>query len=180
MKRHLRIVSIILLISLLAAACNMPGGGAPTPTQEPVLTQAEATEQETATNSPPTTQPLVTVTSAPVTPTTTTAPTATSTPIPTTTSTPVGTPGACTDQAKFVEDVTIPDNTEMLPAQDFIKTWRLENTGTCTWTSAYAVTFVSGDQMSGTSPLPLTGSTAPGNSLDVSAALNAPGQPQRR
>ncbi len=175
MKRHLRNLSIVLFISILVSACNMPSGGAPSPTQEPILTQAEATEQVTATNVPPTIQPFVTVTQAPPTATATAQPTTTSTTAPTDTSTTVGTPGSCTDQAKFVQDVTIPDNTEMLPAQDFIKTWRLENTGSCTWTTAYALIFVNGDQMSGTSPLPLTGSTAPGNSLDVSVSLKAPG-----
>ncbi len=175
MKLPLRTLSIIILISILAAACNVPGGTSPTQTQIPVLTQAEATEQETATSVPPTVLPFVTVTSAPPTSTSTAAPTATSTLVPTATSTPLGTQGSCTDQAKFVQDVTIPDNTEMLPAQDFIKTWRLQNTGTCTWTNAYALIFISGDQMSGTSPLPLTGTTAPGNTVDVSVSLKAPG-----
>jgi hypothetical protein len=175
MKRQFRTLSIILLISILITACNIPGSTASTATQIPVLTQAEATKQETTTSSQPTTQPMVTVTQALTTPTATTVPTATSTPVPTATSTVVGTPVSCTDQAKFVEDVTIPDNSEMLPAQDFIKTWRLENTGTCTWTNAYALIFISGDQMSGSSPLPLTGTTAPGNSVDVSVSLKAPG-----
>jgi hypothetical protein len=175
MKLHLRTLSILILISILATACNMPSGGAPSPTQAPVLTQAEATEQEFVTVTPPVIQPLVTVTQAPTTPTQTPPPTATNTPTPTATSTAVGTAGACTDKAKFVDDVTIPDNTELLPAQDFIKTWRLENTGTCTWTSAYSLIFVDGDQMSGTSPLPLTGSTAPGNSVDISVSLKSPG-----
>ena len=175
MKLPLRTLSIIILISILAAACNVSTSTPPTSTDVPVLTQAEATEQETATSVQPTVQPFVTVTSAPPTSTSTAAPTATSTATNTPTSTPLGTPGSCTDQAKFVQDVTIPDNTEMLPAQDFIKTWRLQNTGTCTWTSAYALIFISGDQMGGTSPLPLTGTTAPGNSVDVSVSLKAPG-----
>lgn len=174
MKLSLHTLSILLLISVLAAACNPSAGQTPTLTQVPVLTQAEATEQESATTQP-TTQPFVTVTQAPPTSTATTAPTATYTPTTTPTSTPVGTPGSCTDQAKFVDDVTIPDNSQMLPAQDFIKTWRLQNTGTCTWTDQYALIFVSGDQMSGTSPLPLTGLTAPGNTVDVSVNLKAPG-----
>jgi hypothetical protein len=74
-----------------------------------------------------------------------------------------------------VDDVTIPDNTEILPGQEFIKTWRLQNAGTCTWSDRYALIFVSGDQMNGNSPLPLTGSTAPGSTLDVSVTLKAPG-----
>lgn len=118
MKLPLRTLSILILITVLAAACN-PSGGT-TPTQLPVLTQAEATEQETATTQP-TAQPFVTVTQAPPTSTSTAEPTATSTPTTTPSLTPEGTPGSCTDQAKFVEDMTIPDHTQMLPAQDFIK-----------------------------------------------------------
>jgi hypothetical protein len=141
----------------------------------PIVTQAEATEQVLATSTKPPVPPMVTVTQALATPTATILPTTTSTPSPTATPTIIGSPAACIDQAKFVEDVTVPDNTEMLPAQDFIKTWRLQNTGTCTWTSAYALAFASGDQMSGNSPTPLTGTTAPGNMVDVSVSLKAPG-----
>jgi hypothetical protein len=74
-----------------------------------------------------------------------------------------------------VEDVTIPDKTEILPGQEFIKTWRLQNAGTCTWTDKYVLIFVSGEQMNGNSPLPLSGSTAPGSTLDVAITLKAPG-----
>jgi hypothetical protein len=77
--------------------------------------------------------------------------------------------------AKFIDDVTIPDDTEMLPGQEFIKTWRLQNIGTCTWTNQYALIFVSGDQMNGTSPQPLIGSIAPNSTVDISVTLKAPG-----
>jgi hypothetical protein len=63
----------------------------------------------------------------------------------------------------------------MLTGQEFIKTWRLENTGTCTWTDQYALVLIDGDQMSGPSPLPLSGSTPPGDQADFSVTLKAPG-----
>jgi hypothetical protein len=72
--------------------------------------------------------------------------------------------------------MTIPDDTEVLIGEDFVKTWRLENTGTCTWTNQYALIFISGEQMNGTSPQPLSGSTVPGATLDVSVNLKAPGK----
>jgi hypothetical protein len=87
--------------------------------------------------------------------------------------TPTGT--SCTDQIEFVSDVTIPDDTELLVGEEFIKTWRLTNIGTCTWTNQYALVFISGDQMNGTSPLPLTSSITPGATVDVSVTLKAPG-----
>jgi hypothetical protein len=173
MKLLLRTLSLFLLLSIITTACNMPGSSGPTPTTLPPATETQV--------------PFVTVTQSGVLPTfgvtpspaipTVSIPTATSTPLPTDTptATPTTNPSTCTDQIKFVEDVTIPDNTELLPATDFIKTWRLQNTGTCTWTDQYALVYVSGDQMGGTSPLPLTGSTAPGSTLDVSVSLKSPG-----
>ncbi len=65
----------------------------------------------------------------------------------------------------------------MLPGQEFIKTWRLQNTGTCTWSNGYALIFKNGDQMNGASPLPLTGSIAPNSNVDISVTLKAPGTP---
>jgi polar amino acid transport system substrate-binding protein len=62
---------------------------------------------------------------------------------------PTATPPACYDGMEFVEDVTVPDGTEMQPGQNFDKVWRVKNTGTCEWTTAYKVTFVQGDQMGG-------------------------------
>jgi hypothetical protein len=113
--------------------------------------------------------PPTTFTQIPPTITQTTSPTET----PTATPTPLS--AACTDQLEFVSDVTIPDDAELLAGEEFIKTWRLKNTGTCTWTNLYALVFVDGEQMNGVSPLPLSGSTAPGAELDVSAKMKAPG-----
>ncbi|OGO29065.1 MAG: hypothetical protein A2136_09335 [Chloroflexi bacterium RBG_16_54_11] len=63
----------------------------------------------------------------------------------------------------------------MLAGQEFIKTWRLENSGTCNWTDKYAIVFVDGDPMNGASSVPLTSSITPGSTVDVSVTLKAPG-----
>lgn len=47
-------------------------------------------------------------------------------------------PEDCKLNAEFVEDVTIPDGTPVVPGQPVVKTWRLRNTGTCTWGSNYS------------------------------------------
>ncbi|MGB7341422.1 MAG: NBR1-Ig-like domain-containing protein [Phototrophicaceae bacterium] len=39
----------------------------------------------------------------------------------------------CTWDSDFVEDITIPDGTVVNVGQNFTKTWRLENSGTCAW-----------------------------------------------
>jgi len=95
---------------------------------------------------------------------------ATSTPSPTATLPPA----TICDKADFVLDVTVPDNTTFLPNQTFTKTWRMRNAGTCTWDSSYSLVFISGDQMGGAPSSPLSGTVAPGGSIDISAYLTAP------
>lgn len=102
--------------------------------------------------------------------TATTTPTPTQTPTPTATSTPT-TP--C-DWVKFVSDVTVPDGTTFKPDQDFRKTWRLKNIGSCTWTTDYDLVYVSGDRMTGDKVTPLKASVKPGQTIDISIELTAP------
>jgi uncharacterized repeat protein (TIGR01451 family) len=78
------------------------------------------------------------------------------------------------DAAAFVADVTVPDGTDFAPNAAFTKTWRLKNVGTCTWTTSYSLTWVSGDPMSAVYPVALTANVAPGGSVDVSANMVAP------
>jgi hypothetical protein len=79
---------------------------------------------------------------------------------------------SCND-ASFITDVSIPDNTELDPGEEFTKTWRLRNDGTCGWTSEYSVAFVSGNELSGkTTSLP--GSVAVNQNLDFSIKMKAP------
>ena len=54
----------------------------------------------------------------------------------------------CNNMA-FVRDVTIPAGTVLKPNQDFTKTWKVANIGTCDWTYQYAVVFLSGNSFSG-------------------------------
>lgn len=82
------------------------------------------------------------------------------------------------DRVSFVKDVTYPDNTEVAEGSVFVKTWRLENNGSCTWTSSYSLVFVDGDSMGGPATSQLTtGTVAPGGTIDVSVSLRAPGTP---
>jgi hypothetical protein len=76
---------------------------------------------------------------------------------------------------QFIDDITIPDGTTMSPGENFTKTWRLKNIGTCTWTSSYAVVFTSGTSMGGPAAQALSGNVNPGQTVDVSVNLTAPG-----
>ena len=118
---------------------------------------------------PPTAIPptaIITPTEASATPTA--APTAA--PAAATTDTSSG----CTDAAVFVADVTIPDYSHMDPREAFTKTWRIQNTGTCAWTSSYTAVYSSGDALGPTKPIALS-ATAPGATLDLSVDMAAPG-----
>ena len=48
-------------------------------------------------------------------------------------------PADCTDRAKFVNDVTIPDGTPVKRGEWITKTWTLENYGTCPWNENYKI-----------------------------------------
>jgi hypothetical protein len=105
-------------------------------------------------------------------------PTVTGTP-PTPTSTPIaGTstpqPAAC-NRAQFIADVTVPDGTVFNPNTPFIKTWRIKNIGTCTWTTSYSLIFDTGDQMGGPNSAALPNSVAPGQTVDLTINLTSPG-----
>lgn len=83
-------------------------------------------------------------------------------------------PSVACDQAAFVKDVTIPDGTVLGSSVAFTKTWRIQNTGSCTWTSAYSVVFVSGNAMDGPSARKLPGDVRPGETVDISVDLRSP------
>lgn len=74
-------------------------------------------------------------------------------------------------------DVTIPDDTSLEPGEPFIKTWRLQNSGTCSWNSNYSLVWFSGEQLDSALAVPLTGTTAPGESIDLSVEMKAPATP---
>jgi hypothetical protein len=107
--------------------------------------------------------------SAPATP-----PPATATPVPGATSTATPVSGTCTNRVSFVADVTVPDGTTYAPGATFLKTWRLRNTGTCTWTTAYKIIFAKGDQLGAPDMVNLPGNVAPNQTVDVSVNMTAP------
>jgi len=70
-------------------------------------------------------------------------------------------------------DVNVPDNTQMTAGQSFVKTWKIKNSGTCTWGTGYKIIYSSGDQMSG-QPQPLPLPVAPGQEIEISVNFIAP------
>jgi hypothetical protein len=86
-------------------------------------------------------------------------------------------PTPCTDHAEFVEDVTIRDNTLVMPGAGFVKIWRLRNIGTCVWDPTYATVFIGGERLEASSPVHLTTTVIPGATVDVAVDLVAPETP---
>ncbi|MDZ4159506.1 MAG: NBR1-Ig-like domain-containing protein [Anaerolineaceae bacterium] len=115
------------------------------------------------------------------TPTVTATPTATRTPKPTRTPTVTNTPPHTRtpppipgDQAVFIKDVTVPKGTKFIPEQTFIKTWRLENSGFCTWTPAYAAVFERGERMGDVYTVSLVSNVLPRQRVEISVDMKAP------
>jgi len=101
----------------------------------------------------------------------------TATPLPTAfLPTPTPTISICERNSKFVKDVTVPDNTEFAPGTEFEKTWRVRNTGTCSWGPDYELIFVKGEQMGGPDRIAVP-ATNPEEETDLSVTLVAPDKP---
>lgn len=173
------IVGLLVIAGIIALSLSFSGGDDGVDEVNAVYTNAAATlavQQMTLMAASPS-----------VTPTTVTqTPTATITPLvsptlfvlQTSTTGPSsgggGTSGAvgCNNSA-YVADVTYSDDTAVTPGQAIVKTWKLQNTGSCAWTATYKVSFVSGNAMGGTAT-PIGISVAPGQSADISVNLTAP------
>jgi hypothetical protein len=77
------------------------------------------------------------------------------------------------DNAIYVSDVSIPDGTVLAPGEFFSKTWKLQNTGVCKWTTSYELAFVSGNALSG-STTGLEDSVSPNAKVNISVSMVAP------
>lgn len=166
MKPSLKSLLLVLsLAALILSACNAPSSNA-TPTEgvSAVYTAAALTIAAQAAQATSTPRPTETVTptQTPLSTATLTGPIA---PSPTS-------PAAC-DKSVYISDVTFPDQTVVAPGQVFEKTWALLNSGTCAWTTAYAITFVSGEKMGGSSTA-LTQAVPAQQQSNVSVKLTAP------
>lgn len=56
-------------------------------------------------------------------------------------------PGSCTNNLSFLDDITIEDNTPVLPNSIVDKQWLVENSGTCNWDSTYRLKWIGGDPL---------------------------------
>lgn len=80
----------------------------------------------------------------------------------------------CTNLAKFVEDISVPDWEQKKAGERFVKTWRFQNVGTCTWTPEYAMVFIWGEQLNAEGKQYLGATVKPEEFVNVSMQLTAP------
>jgi len=173
--------SLILVLTtmvLLVTACGPTGSSNTAATFNPMVTAAAQTMEALLTQAA---NPQATQTpgGAVVQPTFTLAPSQTGFVVSTVTPLATAKPATATvvtkcDWVSFVADVSVPDGTTYSPSTAFVKTWRLKNIGTCTWTPSYSLVFVSGDQMGASSAIALPGNVAPGQTIDLSVSMVAP------
>ena len=171
MKKTTILIIMLIIGAMLLGACNLPekqdqaDADATTvaETAQAVFTRAAETAAAAAPSATLDDTASATVTPVP-----------SNTPFPTQAATATKTPIPC-NRASFVKDVTIPDNTAVKPGEVFTKTWRLKNTGSCTWTSGYVLLFDSGDKMNAPATSAITNASVdPGSTIDISLDLTAP------
>ena len=176
-------ISVLLIATVLITGCggsNTPQTGEPTPDVAAVRTSAAGTVVSqftltaaafTPTPSQPTEPTISGVTSvaSTATSTTQTLPAAQVT-------NALGTTVALCDSLTFVADVNVPDDTNMSPGQDFIKTWRVRNTGSCPWGEGYELVYAEYENEMSGQPQPLTEVVQPGQEVEISVQFTAPDQ----
>ncbi|HEY4724182.1 MAG TPA: NBR1-Ig-like domain-containing protein [Anaerolineae bacterium] len=160
------IVVIAFFVAAVVVAC---GGGNATPTADSGTMLAQtaqyiltATAAGNVTPAPVTPSPQVPATPQPK-----------PNPNPAATPEPVPVPPSCANDSKFVEDVTVPDGTHFAPKKAFSKTWKIQNTGTCAWTTDYQYKFIGGEQMGG-ADIKVPNAVQPGETIDLTIKLTAP------
>lgn len=173
MNRRTRVLAISALMIMTILACNFPtAANKPSPIDAQYTAAAETVAAIQTLNAllgtVEATQSTVTVQPT-ETPTITPSPTVTNTRQPTAVPTTI----MC-DRATFVADITIPDGTELNGGDNFSKTWRLMNNGSCTWTTDYKVVFDRGDKLGAPDSINMPKNVLPGQSVDISIAMNTP------
>lgn len=85
-------------------------------------------------------------------------------------------PIAC-HQAILIGDISVPSGTQLLIGSTFTKIWQVMNTGSCTWTTEYAITYTGGG-FSVAVPMIRMPSTVPtGGIVNLEVTLQAPNYP---
>jgi len=167
MRRSIVPLSIVLVLSLVILACNLPF--ITIATQDTGQVAISVAQTVAALNAQQQTVPTL----APQIPTLAPAPTQIIPSIPTLVLPPTATPLPCNRALPVSE--TYVDGTNFNINTNFNKSWRIRNGGTCTWNANYTIAFLSGAGMSGPASKHFSGYVAPGETIDLILPLKAPG-----
>jgi len=172
-----KILIPILVLATATLACSQFTASTPQPaaTLNALYTSAAQTLEGMSTQAAAATQLSPTPTLSLSVPTVTPIVVNTFTPVP-----PLATlPVTRCDAASFVSDVTYPDGSNVSLSSAFTKIWRLKNTGTCTWTTSYALVYVSGERFSAPTAVSMPTNVGPGQTVDLTVNMTAPNQSGR-
>lgn len=177
---NVKYAALLVLFVLLLAACGTGETPQPTPDIGAIQTAAAQTvmadilaTQNAAASLTPLSSPTAEATQPPA-----ATPTVTVTLTVGVLVTPgvLGTPRLC-DDAVWVADVTVEDDSVMAPGVEFLKVWKVRNTGECTWGAGYTLVYGGyNDRMNGV-PAALTTTVVPNQEVDVSVQFKAPTKP---
>ena len=173
----LLIGSLAAILLILLAGCNMPSNEDALAQQTQAAQTEAASQQAQPTNPVEVPVPTETETadtddsgSQEITPTAVVNPTTqAASPTPTKEGEEIG-----EDRAEFISDVTIPDYTEVETGEDIVKTWRVRNSGTTTWTTDYIIEFEKGEKLGAPTQINLTKSVKPNEFIDISIEFTVP------
>lgn len=98
-------------------------------------------------------------------------------PLPTEPPGPTPTPAGCYDGMAFVDDLTIPDGTEMPPSTVFAKGWLIKNVGSCTWDETYSIDYAYGNSHMEGKRTYVIGEVAPGDTYEMYVDMRTPTDP---
>lgn len=191
-KKLMGAMPVVLLAALLAS-CNIGKSPAPTEDVKAIYTYAAQTmsagllahQTETAAVVSPTpaASPTPNGTIAPL-PTFAIATSSAPFGLPTfsvvaTSAVPVGTAASSAsgcNNAAYVSETGPVDKSSVSAGKTFVKTFTLENTGTCSWNAGYSFSFVSGDQLGGNNVTYSSkdAATDPGHTNTFKLTLTAP------
>jgi hypothetical protein len=170
-------VSAFLISLLILTGCNLPSStdGNPPVGQPQTLAARTVNAVLTQNSGGGNLQPMAPTNTLPILPTNTPQPSNTPGPTNTQYIPPATSTSAPCNRATFIDDVTIPDGTEMNPGETFTKTWKLKNIGSCTWNSNYKLVFDHGDAMGASAIVNFpSGSVAPNQQVNLSVSFTAP------
>jgi hypothetical protein len=88
---------------------------------------------------------------------------------------PTATP-VCADSLTFLEDITIPDGTQVNPGDLLDKRWLIKNSGSCNWDEHYRIKLISGPDLG----VPIEQALYParsGSEVSLRIVFSAPQEP---